>query len=285
MKRTTRFLLCLIYVLGLIPASAAFACTSWAVVGQASSGGGTVIAKNRDEQSQQITDIRVIRPDQGYRYLSMNAEDRQTPDSKGGINEKGLVLFTLAPPTKALENYRGRLPPHHGNAWVLSQYQSVQEALDALKQGVWASNPVFMLLADSRQVAYIEFGKDGQYSISSTSNGSLAHTNHYLSADLASLNPDPLKGSSLPRLQKAQAQLAGKSSVSFDDIVQFTHDPVVWRLSPSKKIRTLASMVVEDLPSGQVSIWLRLANEGHPDSETRFTLSDALEGKIQLPLL
>ncbi|MCE5286631.1 MAG: C45 family peptidase [Pelosinus sp.] len=278
-----KFIIALVLSGSLLLQQAAYACTTWAVAGPSAADNGTIVAKNRDEIPNHITDIRLITPSAGYRYLSMNAQDAPQPDCKGGINEKGFIVFTQSPPTAELENYRGKLTGHHGNNWLLSHYSTVKEALAALQRGEWTANPEFIVLGDAHEVAYIEMGLDGKYAINSTRNGTLVHANHYLEPALIDTNPDQIGKSTLRRQQKAQNQLSSKENFTFEDIINFTQDPVVWRVNPPMHVRTLGSMVVNSTPNGDVTIWVKLANPGLEVHETKFTLKEALEGKVPLP--
>lgn len=285
MKRLIAGILAVIVVL---ISTQGFACTTWAVAGQSAASSGTIVAKNRDWVPDHITDIRLITPKDGYRYISMNAEQGSEPSAKGGVNEKGFIVFTQSPPTAELESYRGKLPGHRGNSWLLSHYSSVREALAALQRGEWSANPEFIVFGDAHEVAYVEMGRDGQYAVRTTTNGTLAHANHYLEPELLSTNPAQIVKSSLHRQQKATEQLAGKTSFSFEDIINFTKAPVVWRTDPSNaplRTRTLASMVVESLPSGEINIWVKLANPDKEVYESHFTMKEALDGKVMLPFI
>jgi hypothetical protein len=51
------------------------------------------------------------------------------------------------------ENYLNR----QGSSWILANYRTVSEALSALNEGKWSGGPGFIIIADSQEVAMIEF--------------------------------------------------------------------------------------------------------------------------------
>lgn len=257
------------------------ACTAWEVAGSSVKDGGTIIAKNRDYAYGERNELKVVTENGGYKYLALYANT----GNKGGVNEKGLVALSLSAPSH-LENhmdsskYVGSRNHKFNNNWILAHYKTVDETINALRQGQWVTHPEFIALADKNKVAYIELGPDGVYAVKSTNSGILEHTNHYLEADMANLNPEKL-GYELKRWEKAEEQLNSQKQFTMNDIQSFTKDPIVWYKHP--KVMTYASMVVNNKPDNETLIWVKIANPGEDAYEVQVTLEEALSGKVQFP--
>jgi hypothetical protein len=257
------------------------ACTAWEVAGSSVKDGGTIIAKNRDYSYGERNELKIVDGRGGYKYLAIYANT----GNKGGVNEKGLVVLSLSAPSH-LENHMdsslngGSRNYKFNNSWILTHYKTVDETINALRQGQWVTHPEFIALADKNKVAYIELGPDGIYAARSVDNGILDHTNHYLETDMVNFNPEKL-GYGFKRWKKAEEQLKSQKQFTMDDIHSFTQDPIVWY--KHSKIMTYASMVVNNRPDDETLIWVKIANPGEAPYEMQFTLDEALSGKVQLP--
>jgi len=256
----------------------ASACTAWEVAGDSVNGTGTLIAKNRDYTYGEYNYLKIV-DNGGYKFLGLYANT----GNKGGVNEKGLSVLSLSAPA----HWAHQKDPgtdldltKFNITWILEHYASVDETIAALKNASWHTHPQFLAIADSQKVAYIEFGPYGMYSIKSTSNGTLAHTNHYLEDDLLQFNPDKA-GYESTRYEKALEQLSSQPAISFDDLKTFTQDPVVWY--KHAKLMTYSSFIVNSQSDGSVKMWIKIAN---PDTEPfigEFNLTDVFNGKVSLP--
>lgn len=272
-------LICLVYFLSFtcsIPL--VNACTAWEVAGDYVNGTGTLLAKNRDYTYGEYNYLKVV-DNGGYKFLGLYANT----GNKGGVNEKGLSVLSLSAPahwahqkdlttTDDLTKFN--------ITWILEHYSSVDETLAALKNANWHTHPQFLAIADSQKIAYIEFGPYGMYSIKSTSNGTLAHTNHYLEDDLLQFNPDKAGYESI-RYEKALEQLSSSSTISFDDLKNFTQDPVVWY--KHAKLMTYSSFIINSQPNGAIKIWIKIENPGNEPFIDAFDLADVFSGKVSIP--
>lgn len=165
----------------------ALACTLYAAQGTAVADGGTIAAKNRDWRPQEQS-LHLSEPRQpgGYRYYGLYGGPFERHQLRGGVNEAGLVAYSAAVSSVTKKQKAAAAeahPPVQGTLRkVLERYATVEEAVQhpELFQGVR-----FVMLADRSEVAWIEGGLDGEVRIERRQNGVLAHTNHYLIADLA----------------------------------------------------------------------------------------------------
>lgn len=285
-------------------ATQTLACTSWLAAGDRVSGGGTLIVKNRDWFQGDITELKLMKSNRGFAYFVLFANQGGS-GNRGGINEAGLVALTLSPPSFGPNKRDGDESfKSFDTDWVLNNYRTVEETLQALKTGQWQTYAHFVVLSDAEQIAYIEFGPGGKYAVQKAKNGVLIHANHYQEPSMLHLNPQkPATAASAPpataetvsldparekfraiamfeikRYLKAKEQMNSKESFSFLDMKSFSQDPTVWYDHP-KEMRTYATFAVYQRPHHSPLIWVKLSNPGEPVREAQFTLAEAMSGK------
>ena len=271
-------------VLVLLAAPArADACTLWAAAGPQVTGGGTMIVKNRDWQPDNQQKIRLDTKGK-YRFVYLEAEGNNFSGAKQGINEKGLAIVLASAPREV--ERAGKNAGMTRLRTLLASYASVQEALTALRAGAWVINPQFMVLADGKEIACVEFGPAGQYSVvGQMGSGVVFHTNHYVSPQFEPLNPKKLS-SSLDRYNKISSLLKTGGPFDVQKFQGFSVDPTLWRegVTPTST-RTLSSWIIRQAPDGSGVLYLRMANPGHPIREYSFALKDLFGGKVDLSLV
>ena len=256
------------------------ACTLWAGAGDSIAGGGTIISKNRDWRPDHQQEIRLISTGQ-YRFISLYAVGNDAYGTKQGINEKGLCIVSAAAP-KALRNGEKQ-----GNMLnlrtLLASYDSVETAINELQAGIWTHSPDYLMLADGKEIACVEFGINGSFAIlSRVSAGTVFHTNHYISPEFAELNPEKYANNQA-RYAQIKEFLAPPKSFSVEDFRQYSLDPVLWREGTTPvSTRTLSSWIVREYPDGTGTLYLRMANPGKPVKECEFALSELFNGSIDL---
>ncbi|MDT8904009.1 C45 family autoproteolytic acyltransferase/hydolase [Anaeroselena agilis] len=259
----------------------AAACTLWAGAGESVAGGGTLIAKNRDWAPDHQQQIRLITPKRGYRLIALYAVGNRHEGTKAGINEKGLVAVSASPPRHlaARENYQGKTSMRT----MLTRYDSVAAALEALDRGEWVCGPEYLMLADGKEVACIEFAAGGAYEVvARTAAGVAFHTNHYLAPRLADLNKGKL-ASSMKRCARIEELLADKAVHDTDDFRRYSADSVLWRTGDAPAAaRTLASWIIRQPRDGSAILYLKMANPGMPVAEYEFAVDDLFAGRVDL---
>ena len=274
-----KFLLYLVaWLLMFLTPHQAQACTLFGAAGSSVQGGGTIIAKNRD-RSPLANGLKVFVPQDGYRYLGLVALNSAADLAVAGINEKGLVVVDASPSSLPPQekDYRGILLTTD----LLTRCASVDEVL-AQKERLRASYPVFEMVADRHQVAAIEVAPEGQISIQVSSQGTLCHTNHYLSSQLLWANQIAHKSSKV-RFHRIKQLLDRQGGpFTFADFLVFSQDRhagpdnSINRLgSTSRKTRTLATFVVQ-LSDDAPHVFIRMSNPGEPDNLVNFRLEPAL---------
>ena len=257
------------------------ACTLFAAVGQSVQGGGAIIAKNRD-RSPLASGLKVFAPPAGYRHLGLVSLDSPTAPAVAGINEKGLVVVDASPSSLPLtEEDASAIPLTQA---LLTRCASVREVL-AQKELFGASYPVFEMVADRHQVALIEVAPGGQLSVQVIDQGTLCHTNHYLSSQLLWANQKAHRSSQVRcrRISGLVDQLKGP--FTFADFLVFSQDRnagpdnSINRVgSTPEKTRTLATFVVH-LSDDAPHVFLRTSNPGEPDRMVNFRLEPGLWSK------
>jgi hypothetical protein len=170
------------------------------------------------------------------------------------------------------ENYLNR----QGSSWILANYRTVSEALSALNEGKWSGGPGFIIIADSQEVAMIEFGLNGAYRVESTNSGVVYHTNHYLNPDLQKLNA-PRMESSQRRFDFMKNYLESKKTFSPDDFIAVSKNPTIW-LNPGGKVQTLSTWIVFYPEGGQPRLVIRMANPGSTVNEYTILIKDVFSG-------
>ena len=156
-----------------------------------------------------------------YRFYGLYGGTKDSMVLKGGVNEKGLAVFSASAsviPTAqrtAMGKKTGCIKQ------MLGTYATVEEALD--KTTAWGG-PKFFVLADATELAYVEVGKNNQIVVKRQKNGTLAHTNFYLSPKFQHLNLK--KGiSARHRYARIEALLASQHTpYQLDDLLVYSRD-------------------------------------------------------------
>lgn len=243
------------------------ACTLFAATGDEwVQGGGSLIAKNRDEKpSKQY--VKVVSPDNGYRYFGLFV-DSNNGELRGGINEKGLVVIcssasTLAADVKT-EDQKNRFRSDYGvtDEYIISKCATVKDAL-ALDKSIWAGAQNIML-ADKDEIACVEIGPDGSIAVKETMNGTLNHTNHYVYEDMVWANVKPYP-ESVTRYERS-GQLLAETSHPFimEDFIAFCNDKnagvhdSIYRDGENNSSQTLATMVYDLPKNGTASVYMKV---------------------------
>ena len=275
---------CLLLVAWLLSSLAlhpAQACTLFAAQGSSVRGGGTIIAKNRD-RCPLVSGLKVFVPQDGYRHLGLVSLTSPNEPVVAGINEKGLVVVDARPSSLPPQREDCRAIPL--TQALLTRCASVDEVL-AQKELLRSSYPVFEMVADRHQVAMIEIAPAGQVSFQVKCQGTLCHTNHYLSAPMLWANQKACH-SSMVRCRRIKQLLAWQvGSFTFADFLAFSQDRhagpdnSINRLgSTPKETRTLATFVVQ-LDDDAPHVFARISNPGEPDKIVNFKLEPALWAK------
>lgn len=282
MRRGFLLFSCITILLFLSVPTIVSACTLWAAAGDRLAGGGTMIHKNRDWNPDHQQDLRLVIPKNGFRYLSLYTTGNEWVGTKAGVNSEGLVIVTASAPAylDKKNNFQGKT----NTATLLSRYESVDKALKALEANEWKCGPEFIIMADKTEIASIEFGLNGQYSVlSRVSNGITFHTNHYLSDDLSALNPEKISASSSKRYAKISEILDSKHALDMDDSISFSKNPVLWRVgSTPTSVRTLSAWTVRHYSDGHSTLHLIMANPEKPEISYEIPLADAFSGKYDV---
>lgn len=256
------------------------ACTLWAAAGDAVQEGGTLLVKNRDWAPDHQQQLRLVNPASGYRYVGLFA-DGKAPGLKAGINEQGLTVVSASVSSIPREERR-KMPKRRAvMPQLLTTCSSVDEALARTDLFV---GPLFLLLADKTKIAYIESGPNGQYAIRTETHGALAHTNHYLAANMLEANRR-IGASSSARYQRINSLLNTQGTFTPDDFIGFSRDQAdgpersIWRTGgkPGGE-RTLATWMVRLPPTGEPLLYIRLANPGEEEVIRQYTLSAIFAG-------
>jgi isopenicillin-N N-acyltransferase-like protein len=266
---------CLLLSLALRPAQG---CTLFAAAGSSVRGGGTLIAKNRD-RCPLASGLKVFVPQNGYRHLGLVSLDSSMEPAVAGINERGLVVVDASPSSLAPQVEDRRSVPL--TQALLTRCASVDEVL-AQKKLLRASYPVFEMVADRHQVAMIEIAPEGRVSVQVRTQGTLCHTNHYLSSQLLWANQIAYHSSKV-RFRRIKQLLDWRGGpFTFADFLVFSQDRhagpdnSINRLGGTpREPRTLATFVVQ-ISDNTSHVFIRMSNPGEPDKIVNFRLEPKL---------
>lgn len=238
------------------------ACTLFAASGEAYvSGGGTIIAKNRDWQPEEQV-VRLIDNGRGFRYYGLfTVTKKGNLDVKAGVNEKGLTVVSATAGSIPRRERSQEQRTKGINRRLLSRCATVDEALSDLSI---FRGPRIIMLADRKKIAYIEVGPQGKTSVTVRENGVLGHTNHFIDNQLLWANKKISK-SSATRYQRIM-QLLNEQPRPFspEQFIQFSEDKTagannsIWREgSKPSSSQTIGVFIVHLPENGLPTIYVK----------------------------
>ena len=253
-----------------------FSCTLWGCIGSSVVDGGLLIAKNRDWNENSKTTLRIISPIKGFKYLAMYGEGKEG-GVKGGINEKGLVVFTATASSVKKEN---RQSEGKGKVrMILSECRSVDDVIKNQEKYL-SGRTHFLIIGDNNELACIEISPDNKVHIERKNNGTLYHTNHYLYSDFLSFN-EMQSESSLKRCNRVCNLLVSKTAMSLEDMIKISddkHDGMdnsIWRDGGlNSKTRTLMNMTVYIPLNGFPRVYIKSANKWEQEKAGELILNN-----------
>jgi hypothetical protein len=223
--------------------------------------------------------LAVVAPQDGYKHLALTGSGNPQDPAVAGINEKGLVVVDALAGSLTEEAEVCGAPPL--TQTLLSRCASVDEVL-AQKALLRASYPVFEMVADREQAAWIEVAPGGLVSVKVVKNGALGHTNHYLDPLLAWGNQTAGRSSRTRQRRIEELLSAANGPLTFADFLAFSQDR---HAGPDRslnrlggkpgKTRTLATFVAW-LSEGAPQVFVRLTNPGQPEKIVNLRLEPDL---------
>lgn len=253
------------------------ACTLWGAAG-ADAGGGTIVSKNRDWAPDHVQVLKISRPAKGHAYFGLYAQGNNAPGIKQGVNEKGLAVMT-ADAGSLPKKIRDAQPGRGGlMTTLLTGYASCAEVLAAKDTLFTNRRPVFMLIADRRQILVLEIGLHGRYTLESVTSGPVVHANHFLNPAMREFN-HRIGKSSAARAQRITELLQQKpppyDAACFAEMSrdrQNAPDNSLWR--DGQGSHTLSSWIVESPAVGPPRLRVTIANPGQVEVTHHLVLDD-----------
>ncbi|MEE3452554.1 carcinine hydrolase/isopenicillin-N N-acyltransferase family protein [Dialister sp.] len=251
----------------------AFACTLWGANGSEVEGGGTILVKNRDWVPQ-YQEMKYGKGEK-YRYYGLYGGDEKKMFLRGGVNEKGLAVFSAA--ASVIPRKERKEMGHSKKSALREILGSCATVEEALEKTGYFKGPKFLMIGDAHSLVYVEIGADGAYQIKRVENGTLAHTNHYLSPDFGALNRR-LRPSTTKRLSRISELLSENHEPwALWDMTAFGADPVLWR--KGEKVETLATIGVWLHEDALPDIYVKVRYNPWDETEDVYEL----EGKDLFP--
>ena len=253
------------------------ACTLWAAAGP-DAGEGTLLSKNRDWVPDHVQVLKYEHSEEGYAFFGLYAEGNKDRGLKNGVNEKGLSIVS-ASASSIPKKIRSHQPGKRGMIrTILSRYASVDELAADAEQIFSSARANFYLIADRDKVMQVEVGLEGRYRIQIISQGTLAHSNHYLAPELGKFNMT-IGSSSHTRLARINALLAHTprplTVVQFATISRDRNDGPNNSLWRNGRLHTLSSWIIRTPKAGSPTLHVVLANPGEPETHYEYTLNTA----------
>jgi len=195
----------------------AWASTFWAASGaQASADGHVLVALMRDDLASEQSLSQVIE-DGSFPFKGLFVG--KTLRLESGINDQGLFVGQISaasiPRSERLALFPKRFKSSEGwlgAEWIVRKCSSVDEALS--HHEVFAGYPMHYVLADRKEIAFVECLPNGHFSVQRTRTGILVHTNHYILPQTSAAN-QKVPASSLARLARI-TELLGMSPLPMD---------------------------------------------------------------------
>lgn len=201
------------------PVGLTLGCTLFGAQGNRVQDGGAILVKNRDWRPE-YQEMRWV---QGTRYsfYGLYGGTKEKAALKGGVNEKGLAIFSASAsciPGKqrqAMGGQKGVMKTILGNCATVEE---------ALQWNMDLGGPKYFVVADATELAYIEVGGAHQTAVKRVKNGTLAHTNFYLSTAFQHLNIK--EGiSAHHRYERIEELLASqRTPYQMDDLLRYSQD-------------------------------------------------------------
>lgn len=263
--------------------SVLYACTIWASTGEDVKGGGSLIAKNRDNLSHLYTILKAVSYGKNFSFYGLfdiEADGYVT----AGVNEKGLVIVNAS--ANSVPKIKRYTATEDLTQRLLISFDSVKSVLSE-KDLFQKSHPAIYIIGDASGIASIEVAPGGRIAVSVKEKGTLAFTNHYTSSDLGGAN-EQLNTGSLKRLERVQYLLSHRQSpFAVDDFIAFSNDTngspegALWRSSAgSNSIRTLASWIIHVPHNGPPALYVKLANSNETEKIISTVLDDTFWKEI-----
>ncbi len=240
------------------------ACTIWASTGDTVKGGGTIIAKNRDNVSSLYTGLRLVFPAAGFRFFGI-LDARADWYVVAAINEKGLVVVNAS--ANSVPARKRRIATEDVTETILTTFDSVDALLDQ-KALFEKTHPALYIVADAKKIMSVEVAPGGRVSSHVKENGALALTNHFIDENISDAN-ERMSRQSLLRLKRINALLdrPGGRPHTFEEFISMAYDEdggsaaaVMRKEKKGSKIRTLATWVVRLVPGRSPELYVGLFN-------------------------
>lgn len=262
------------------------ACTLWSANGVTVKGGGSLIVKNRDGVPDHHETIKLVTPDNGYKYIGLFATDGKYPGLKAGVNDHGLVVVSAT--AGGIPAAERRTMPHTSGllSKLLRECRSVDEAL-VRSELFWG--PQMLMIADRHKIASIEIGSEGRFAVTEKDGGILYHTNHYLDPSMLEFNHS-IGESSRTRYERIGQLLSEPArTYDLDTFIGFSNDRndgpdnSIFRVgSTPQKTRTVAVWAVSISPAGPDELYVRILNPDEPEQVFRMNIPDVFSGKVMI---
>lgn len=245
------FTVCLIALV--FVAYKAEACTLFAANGDIVEGGGSLIGKTNDFsggfKQEVIKDTKHGHP---FYALLISLSDG-TPRGICGVNQHGLAIVISQASHVKYEDLR-KMPGAMNGPAFLAKCKSVEEALGHPE---FMTKPVNFILADAKEIAYVEVGTNGKWHAHRRTNGGFSHTNHYLDQELQAEQKGKVYKNSVERFIAIKSLMVETPKpLNIENFKNFAQDNRIFlRKTKPADMETISTMAVDIRPDGDFSVY------------------------------
>jgi isopenicillin-N N-acyltransferase like protein len=253
------------------------ACTLWAAAGTVVKDNGTIIAKNRDNNQELITELRFVTRETGFRFVGL-FDIEADGYVVSGINEKGLSVINAS--AASVPDEKRNVAKEDLTEKLLTSFDSV-DGLVKEEAMLANSHPAFYIVADRDKLALVEVAPGNKISIKISQEGVFTHTNHYTDEKFLSANED-LTPNSRKRLDRIDYLInTSPLPLSIQRFIAISEDngnspsdSILKVCGKSKKVCTLATWVIYMPKKGFSDLYVKLMRPKQPHKVFRFILDD-----------
>jgi hypothetical protein len=264
------------------------ACTLWAATGPIVKDNGTLIAKNRDNMQNLVTELKFVTREKGFRFVGL-FDIEADGYVVSGINEKGLSVINAS--AASVPDEKRNVAKEDLTERILTSFDSIDSLLK--EEATFASShPAFYIIADTYKMVLVEIAPDSKVSIKISQDGIFTHTNHYTDSKLLSANED-MTPNSRRRLDRIDYLMSiSPLPLTLEQFINVSEDSgnnpgdsIMKVCGKSKKVCTLASWVVYVPKKGFSNLYVRLMGPGQADKTYKFILDEQFWAERFKPIL
>lgn len=207
-------------------------CTIGGATGRASRAGAPIIFSNSDDPFTTRTRLVVVNPPDGYRFIATQIVSPPPAVSFDRMYTRGLnaagFAYTWAsvwPRTEPADGDAIGIPYPQFGRLLLSQAATVAEAIELVRRYPRAYHGNFLFADATGELALVEISTQTYFVESRLTDGTIARSNHWISAEMAPVGTEEVGVSSAHRYQRARELItASAGAIDAEALTSITGD-------------------------------------------------------------